>query len=362
MILSTLTHRIPSTEGVATLAAMGYDYVTLRIRREDFAENPEWRNSINALRDVGIKVLLTWPNYNSFSEDDAHEFSQDNPEHSFKACDGRTNTFGWVGVPGSHQYGQFSHWNDEVGEALVADLPRWLEGGPEIDGVHVNVAQNDRMFPTDWYPFGPRAVEGTRMYWSFDESAQAKWAETSGGVPMPTHPDPALEDRTFYRWYQAAYINRLTLLADTALDVGLNHISTWFMPLTRWTAENMAGGTAGSIEPLEAWRQHIIGRDAFPLMMVAFLFGLGADWPEWRADGEESIRRACAAPFNWDLIIGAECDVDGATTPGRVRHHGRLTADMGASGILCGDALWLSLPPEAGVAAAFDEVRPLFPE
>jgi len=357
MKLTTLTCH-PHTAAMAdSLASMGYDSV-IAIESLESLSTPEWRDGIQQVRDRGMKVLLSWPHYGEFSTRTG--FSVDDPSNSFRASDGRTNTSEWLGQPIDRRNMQFSHWNDRAEEALVAELPLWLENGPEVDGIHVNVSHCDRMFPTDWYAFGDRAIEGTRMYWSFDDTARAKWSEASGGAAMPTHPDPGVGDDAFYRWYQGGYIDRLSRLTDAALDLGAREISTWFLPHTRWTAENMTGGVAGSIEPLDAWRQHVIDRGVSPLMIVAHVFGLGGDWAHLREDSEESIRRACAPPFNWPVIVGAECDVDGATTPQRVSHHGRLTAAMGASGLLCSDYLWLGLPPEAAVAAAIEEVRPLF--
>ena len=355
MRLSTITVHEHSAQKVEALAAMGFDQVVMRRSLIELRDQ-QWADNIKRLQDHGIKVLLSWPEPSSFNDG----MPMDDPRWSFKASDGRTNTSAWTGQKIDARLQQYSHWNDEVERAMIAELPQWLEVFPDIDGFHIQVSLCDRMFPTDWYAFGDYAIHGTRMYWSFDDHAQAKWAEFSAGTPMPTHPDPNDSNHTFYRWYQRGYIDRLTALTNAALDAGASEISTWFLPHTRWTAENMTGGTAGSVEPLEAWRQHVISRGVSPLMIVAHLFGLGADWPEWRSDGEETIRRVCAPPYNWDLIVGAECDIDGDTTPQRVISHGAQSANMGATGLFCSDHLWLGLPPEAAVAAAIAEVRPLF--
>lgn len=354
MILSTVTVQPHEEEAVSRLAAMGFDYVCVRPGLHHFTAHEEWPKTAALVRDAGMKLLLTWPSYADFSD------RIDDPRYSFRAHDGRTNTSDWLGQPVSGRLMQFSHWNDEMEEALIASLAEFIEHGPALDGVHINVAHNDRMYPSDWWPFGDRAIEGTTMYWSFDDAARAKWAEHSGGQPMPTHCHNIPEQDDFYRWYQAGWIDRLTRLSDAAIDAGLEVISTWWLPHTRYTPVNMSDGTAGSIEPLEGWRQHVLARGAYPLVMVAHQFGLDEDWPHWYADGVESIRQATASPFEWDLIVGAEADISPEITAPNIRKHGRLAAEWGAKGLLCGDSQWLGGPYAADVHEALGEVRPYF--
>ena len=94
--------------------------------------------------------------------------------------------------------------------------------------------------------------------------------------------------------------------------------------------------------------------------VVAFQYGLAPQWPTWYADGMETIRVACADPYNMCLLVGAEADVSGDITADTIRKHGRLTAELGASGLLCGVRLWLGTPFEAEVAEALAAIRPLF--
>jgi len=363
VILSTSTVRPRSPEQAETLADMGYTHVLMRVGFEAWTQDPAWRAGAEAFRAAGVKVQLIWPCYGNWSESYGSAITVDDPHYSFRAYDGRTNTTSWQSGIGI--VAQFSHWNDTVERALVADLPRWLNEGPEIDGVHVNVANADRVFPSDWYPLGVRAMEGTEMFWSFDDHAQRKWAAASGGAPMPTHahPNAGPEMRRFYRWYQGGWIDRLIALTDAVLDMGLTEVSTWWLPHTYWNEVNMSHGGAGSIEALERWRWPIIASGGHPLLMVGSLFGIAHDWPHWHADGVESITRACAPPHNWDVIVGVEADIHESTAAENIRHHGKLLSEMGASGMLCGgEDLWLGTQYEAEVAEAITTVRPLFGE
>lgn len=364
MILSTLSTHPHTKEHIERLADMGFDYVCVRTGFHRFTQHSEWREAASLIRDAGMKLLLTWPTYADFQRGNVRP---DDPQYAFKGHDGRSNTTVWTGFPISGRLEQFSHWNDEAERVLIASLADFLEDGPEIDGVHVNVSSCDRMFPTDWYPY--YHVDGAELYWSFDASAQAKWAEYSAGKAMPIKPSPVLtlgggllyeEDEFFYRWYQDGWINRLTRLSHAVLDAGLKHISTWVMPHTRFTAVNMANGTAGCIDPLEGWRQHMISHGAYPLLMVGYQFGLQEDWPQWYADGEESIRRMCTAPYNWDLIVGAECDISPNITAVNVRHHARVLAEWGASGLLCGDSYWIGTEYADEIAEAMNDAHALF--
>lgn len=370
MILSTISVKPHTPENAEALAAMGFDYVCLRMGEHAFRHNKEYREGIEALRAWGIKVIVTWPFYADFNagDDDSafhkYEGTPDitDPQYTFHTQDGRNNTRAWRDYARSGRTMQFSHWNDEVEAALIATLPRWLEDGPEIDGVHVAVSHNDRMYPTDWYPFGDEAMKGTRMYWSFDEEAQRKWAEFSDNTPMPATPTPPDTDESyvFYRWYQEGWVNRLTALTDAALNTGLKHVFTWWLPHTDWTEVNMANGTASSEGILERWRNHVIAQEAFPLVLVGSQFNLRADWPGWYSDGMETIPRVCAPPHDWDLIVGAEADVSGDISAENIRKHGKQLYEMGASGLLCGDSLWIGTEYEAEVGEALTEVRELF--
>lgn len=323
-----------------------------------------WAEPIEKLHEQGIKVFLRLPVYSS----DGAPYLLNEPKYSFKAHDGRTNTKDFIG--GDHQsarIAQVSHWNDEAENIIRDDFSKWMPPDLPIDGVLVAVSPCDRMFPTDWYPFGDHAIEGTEMFWSFDHDAQHKWAEFSGNAPMPARPlvdgGPAMEK--FYRWYQDGWIQRLTFLSDLVIDRGIKELSTWFLPHTRRTVVNMVGGTADCIEPLQGWREHVAECTGgnYPLMIVACHFPLQEDWMEWFTDGEETIRKVCAPPYDWDLIIGAEAGYENFLIAPNVRHHGKLTAEMGGSGLFMSDFLWLGEEAwEASTVEAINEIRPLFEE
>jgi len=368
VILSTVSSFPHTVEEVESLATMGFDYICVRTGGfKKYAEDKEWSAGIEVARDLGIKVLLTWPWYSEFAFTERDGLIISDPHYSCKAFDGRTNTPSWHEGVGNH-CPQFSLWNDEVEEALVADMGCWLEEGPEVDGVHIAVSDSDRNYPTNWWAHGDKAIEGTRMFWSFDEAAQVKWDEYSGGAPMPSWSSPVItpdgeihpELLRFYRWYQDGWIGRITRLADTALDAGLKHISTWWLPHNQWTEINMANGSADSVAAISSWCQHVDDRGGTSMPMVAFQYGLAPQWPIWYADGMETIPVACAEPYNIRLLVGAEADVSGDITADTIRKHGRLTAEMGASGLLCGVRLWLGTPFEAEVAEALATIRPLF--
>jgi len=358
MILSTVSCEPHTPPQIEVLASMGVDYVCVRPRNSSKFYFKRWSEPIAALRDAGIKVLLTWPFLAGFQL--STPIRTDDPRYCFHAHDGSTNTSQQIGQTLDGTLQQLSHWNDTVEEALIADLDQWFEYGPVIDGIHIGIGTSDFPYPTNWYTKGDEHRKGTNMYWSFDPAAQAKWAEFSHRAPMPTHPDPnggPGMDR-FYRWYQDGWITRLITLTDAVLEAGLKHVSTWWMPHTQFTRANMANGTAGSIEPLHRWYQHVVDAGASPLVMVAHLFGTDDLQPGWYTDGVESITRACAPPYEWDLIVGAEAD--SAAAADNIRHHGKIVAEMGASGLLCSDEHWLGKEQGTEVAQAIDAVRPLF--
>ena len=328
-MLATISAGVHKEGDLEIIADWGFDYVM----GCQPIKNTVWENEVELIHKAGMKSIPRWPNIQHL------ELSA--PKYGFSAYDGRNSN---VYAGGSGRVMGPSHWNKEAEDISIASLPPLIEIG--IDGVMIGMLINDRPYPTDWYPFGDKAIQGTRYYWSFDDAAQAQWKEFSGGEPMPEacqcfEGACAEYQQDFYRWYQDGWISKLMRLTDVAIDAGMKHIWTWMIPHTDWTEVNMADGTADCILPMETWRQHVISRGAEPLVVVACHAGLRGDWPVWFADGNASIKKATAKPLEWKVIGGAEtCHTPGTVAPHLIKNS-KDGIDIGFSGMLCGDKVAL---------------------
>jgi len=322
-MLSTISAgKIHEVDELKQLVDWGFEFIVA-----GFGDNlSELEAEVINAHAEGLKVLVRWPSLTATELNGA--------EFAFSAFDGRhnANASGRVGGP--------SHWNTDAEDISLAVLPGVVRTG--IDGVLVSGMTSDRMFPTDWYPSGDKAIEGTKLYWSFDNFASSSWGKHSKHQPMPRRPEVvggqcAPGQEVFYRWYQDGWVSKITRLSTAAIDMGLKHIWTWVLPHTRWTEVNMADGTAGCVDAVENWRQHVVGKGAEPIVVVANHFPLEIDWPEWFADSKETIERVCAPPYNWKLIIGADTVYQSNTVVQALGKHSVLAGTMGACGLLCGD-------------------------
>lgn len=303
---------------IKALADWGFDFV---LSNTVFPSH-EWEKEIADVHSNGMKFIARWPNIGYLGLNDSR--------YAFQSYDCQSNTGRSGRIDGP------SHWNKAAEQIAVDNLMSLVNMG--IDGVLVNMLGSDRPFPTDWYPF-PNS-NGQLLYWSFDEEAQRRWAEYSGGQPMPEIPH-ALEGKCtegqslFYRWYQDGWISRLIRLSDMAIDAGIKHIWTYFVPLTNWTIENMAGGTAGCLPYMDNWYKHVLDRDCKPVVVIAELFPLDGHW--W-TDACETIDEIINAPYEWTVICGAETGEnsfdDGLSN---LTKHSLKAAQMGMDGLYCGD-------------------------
>ena len=343
-MLSTISAGLHKEGDLEIIADWGFDYVM----GCQPIENTVWENEIDLIHKASMKSIPRWPNI--------QHLGLSTPKYGFSAYDGRNNN-DYAGAGG--QVNGPSHWNKEAEDISIESLRSLINMG--IDGVTIGMLINDRPYPTDWYPFGDNAIRGTKMYWSFDDAAQAQWKEFSGGEPMPETCqcfDGICEEkqRDFYKWYQDGWISKLIRLTDVAIDAGLKHIWTWMIPHTAWTEVNMADGTADSIAPMDKWQQHVISRGAKPVVVVACHAGLRGDWPVWFADGNASIKNATSEPFNWKMIGGAETGHTPGTVAANLIKNSKDGIDIGFSGMLCGDTVPL------GAESFYDKYRDAFIE
>jgi len=264
-------------------------------------------------------------------------------EYAFRAYDGKHNATGDSRVHGP------SLWNPAAEAAGIESLAGLVEMG--VDGVLVNMLECDRPYPTDWYPLGGDVQKYTTAYWCFDENAKRSWKEHSGGqIPFERAsgaPNNGLE-LEFYRWYQDGWIGRLQRLTDAALSAGLKQIFTWYIPLDFWDAENMADGTAGSVEPIEGWRQTVLAAGAMPVTVTPQLFGL---WPRWAAPGQDTMRQAIGN-LGWQSIVGVGLCYSLADCIPNLGNNGTKAASLGFSGVYGGVNFLLQRADEARPAMA----------
>ncbi len=275
-------------DSIAQLAEFGFTHICCR----GAGPNREFERTVKKAHEVGIRVVAIFPNW--------MDLGLCSGDFCFKTADGFTNEH-FDGSQGRIE--GCSHWHPGAEERWFPTLQPLVDLG--IDGILASPMHSDRMYPTDWYPWENR-IKYSNYFWCHDKYAKAAWAEISN-EPMPDqaligHDEQPLCSMEFYRWYQSGWINRINRLADAALDANLKDIFTWWIPLDFWDGENMADGTASSVAPLEAWRQHIIGRGGLPVTVSACIWGL---WPRWEVPGLETLRQV-STDLHWATIGGAE--------------------------------------------------------
>lgn len=327
-MLATSSGNVHKPDDIKVLSDWGFDFILNDGVKDNFA----WNSEVEHAHNEGMEYVARWPDYGGLG-------LVGNEKYAFQAYDGRNN----AGVGGGRVYGP-SHWSKEAEEICAKSIDTLVSVG--LDGVLINALICDRWYPTDWYPFGDNAIQGTRYYWSWDDEAQAQWKAFSGGEPMIEacqcfEGACAEHQQDFYRWYQDGWISKLIRLTDVAIDAGMKHIWTWMVPHTDWTEVNMANGTADSILPVETWRQHVISRGAEPIVVVACHFALSGDWPVWFADSHASIKKATAKPLEWKLIVGAETVHSDTSVVRNLTTNSKAGVDIGVSGMLCGDKIAL---------------------
>ena len=320
------------------LADLGFNFVC-SLEAQGGAQ--DWDVEIGELHKVGIKSVLRWPNWGNLG------LLKD--EYGFRASDGTRNP------QGSHdnRLSGPSYWCEEAEARALEDLPRMADMG--VDGLLLSPLVCDRPLPTDWYPFGEDNQKYTTAFWSWDQWAKKSWDAVSDGYPMPEQAGEILgrtvENMVFYAWYQGAWLGRITRLAQAALDAGIKHVWTWYVPLVTFDAENVADGTAESVPGMEAWRQTIISGGGEPVTVSACLFGL---WDRWSVPGVETMRQV-NRDLEWTSIVGAEIQGTVDEALHNLEVNGRHAAAARFSGLFCGEGPLLEDPARA--ACVLSEVR-----
>lgn len=339
-----LTHELAQT-----LADMGFDYSDLWGLAGGAVDE-----QAAAAHSVGIRLIARWPDWG--------EMGLCDEAHAFQAHDGRTNIrqaqpdgsyLPWPQLLGP------SLWHPEAEERAAEVIPRLAASG--VDGVVIGTLDSDGPIPTNYHGMEAKLAEGTTLFWSFDEFAQAEWSEAGGGAPMPqraTGCDGGLPDELakFYRWYQDSWINRIIRLSDMALDVGLTEIYTWWVPLVWYADSHVATATADNQLALARWREHVLGRGGHPVTILAKLYPDPGESLPWGARAEAEIQQILAESPDWDCIVGAQAEV-GEGCVDNVRTNGTKAAAAGYTGIFASYRHLAAQPAEA--TSAIQSVRSL---
>lgn len=311
-IMATASGEIYNTAGLQLRAEIGFTTMIYH----GVAANREWEKQIRRTHEAGMSAVVRWPDWGLL-----HMLGE---EHAFRAYDGKHNAGDGGGVAGP------SLWNPEAEQVGIDSLHALVEMG--VDGVLVKMLECDRPYPTDWYPLGGDSQKYTTAYWAYDADAKRSWAEHSGEeIPFERasgSPQNGLE-LEFYRWYQGGWIGRLQRLTDAVLGAGLKQIFTWYIPLDFWDAENMADGTASSVEPIEGWRQTVLTAGGIPVTVTPQLFGL---WERWAAPGQDTMRQAIGN-LGWTSIVGVGLCASLPQSVENLSYNAVRAAEIGFSGI-----------------------------
>ena len=319
-IFALSSYGVHSSGDHAALADLGFGFVSAPCW-----PCREWEREIKELHAVGVKLIPRFPDWGSLGLLDE--------KYSFRAWNGRPNPQNNSQVSGA------SYWCPEAEERALASLPALVDMG--VDGVLVSPITCDRPFPTDWYL--STEPDYSTCFWCYDKWAVADWKKNGNGLRMPERGLEILasnvEQMAFYRWYQGAWLGRITRLAQAGLAAGLKHIWTWYVPLTRWDEENVTDGTAESIPGMEAWRQAVIAGGGEPVTVTACLFALPVRWEAQAIDAlQQGIRT-----MGWQSIAGAEMDPPDQGYV-HLESNGPRAAKIGLSGLFCGDTALLENP------------------
>lgn len=318
--ISTSSYRPHSPDESAFLRDLGFTTVVTA----DVRPNRSWEHCIKNTKKAGLKFIARFPDWQGL------KLCQE--PFLFKAYDGKDNS----GFPGGAGVQGASYWHPNADERAISSLQPLVDMG--IDGILASALVSDRMYPTDFYGFGDFNQRYTSAFWSFDDHAQAAWKEVSD-QNMPEYalcgpegrppPEPIL---SFYRWYQAAWFGRIHKFADAAIDAGLKHVWTWWIPLDFWDPENMADATANSSPGINGWRRHVLDRGAESCIIVnACIFGL---WDRWRDPGLDTMK-TCNIDLGWTSIPGIEAW--GADCFRNIEVNSKTAKEHGYCGMFAGD-------------------------
>ncbi len=300
-VFATSSYRPHTEETMARLADWGFTHIVMCQ-----PQGGHWRNEVELAHRHGLQAILRWPNW--------HLLGCCGPELAFRAWDGGYNTTG----P--------SCWCPEAEERALASLPAVMQDG--WDGLLIHNTVTDRAMPTGWG--GTERTDYCTAYWSFDDWARASWAEASGGQAMPAQAR-AGRDAEFYAWYQSGWMNRLEVFSRAAEASGFRNLWTWFVPRVWPSRENQATATAGSVTPLEAWRQRRLAIGSDPLLVCAYIWGSGWYEAKFGAAITEAVRR-----YGWRVIAGAECG-DAETAAQNLHGNGARSKALGCCGVFASD-------------------------
>ena len=326
-MLSVNSYGVHNPDDIKLLADWGFDFVC----GAGCKKNSSWEREIKNIHNAGMQFIARWPMWKDLDLCDE--------EHAFRAYDGRTNATGDDRVIGP------SVWNDDALDVALQSLDNVAMMG--IDGVFISSLVSDRPFPTDWYPFGTNAIRGTTMYWSFDKDAQHEWARHSDGEPMPEqaytskHGGPSPDQVEFYRWYQGAWAERMISLSVAALQYdNIESIWSWFIPMTYYTPENMANGTANIQQSvLPVLRDAVENNGRSFKLVVKHLFDIEKDWPHWYLDAIETIRDM----HNWSIVTGVTVPSTSGNPAGIISDIERKMCLLNLNGLYIEDSALLNV-------------------
>lgn len=304
----------PERETQKQFADAGYNYVTY----EQMEPCGPWEKTIAEWHGLGVKVIARWPARDKLGLNE--------PEFGFRTYDGCSNA-----VEDGRRAGP-SHWHPGVLDIAAPTMRPLYDMG--VDGVLVHGIDCDRPFPTDWYGQMPWQHEYAKLFWSFDQHAQADWAAYSDGQQMPTKPPEIGAPRTeelmvFYRWYQGSWLRRIIEYTQVAQEAGFNEVWTFFTPLVNWLPECMANGTAGAVEWLDSlWYGPAKGRGLNPCVVSPVCFNL---WPEYVRAGIDAMRFATQV-LGWRAISGPHVNAGHDVATRNLRENTELLSGFGFQG------------------------------
>lgn len=304
----TISATLHTRAEVQALKAAGFTHISYNIP----AHGEEWKETVDIIHEEGLKVAAWLPNWRQFPADPAAAF--------------RT----WNGVTADLAP---SYWHPEAEAAILHDSQ--TEGLVQgLDAILVDPAGHDCPYPNFWPASEDHDFTLTRMFWSWDEAAQADWAAIFS-KPMPRLAEldirgqPATEPE-FYRWYQQAWMARVYRITAWAAERGIKDIWTWLLPHNQWSAENMATGCADCFHLLDDWAQDVEELGCHPRLVMPCL------WPTYIGFQSTAIRNTelFIETYGHDVIIGAETCHSAVTVAPHLAQWGPKARAIGAAGII----------------------------
>ncbi len=301
------------SETLKQFADAGFNWIVF----SDVLLDKEWRGCIRRCHDVGIRVIVRWPDHGTLG------FAT--REFAFQTYDGFTND-----IPDGRVCGP-SHWHPEVVKRAAPSAKSLKSMG--VDGLLCSLLTCDRPYPTDWYGKPPER-ERTVMFWSFDEHAQKDWKSQYEAQWMPHRADKPPLQLEFLAWYQAAWLRRLHDYTAVAQSVGFENVWTWFVPLLSMkSAESIANGTADAIVPFHlCWYEPCVDAGLNPVVVTAVLLNM---WPVWVKDAVEGMNQAYCN-LGWRGIVGPGCNEGREVAVANLRERAPTLSAIGASGVYAG--------------------------